>query len=176
MKSLQDVMLNPIRMRIVQVVAAQASTTTAEICKHISDVPRTTLYRHINVLLKANVLAVTGEKKIRGSTERTLVLNRAEIGKQNTARDVPKQAFNFLMATYAKFEQYFKKAGAQAPGAGKIFFNNTVMMMSDEEFDRFLSELHALLVKYHCGTAKERKPRDISIISSPVVTENENTP
>lgn len=173
MKEITELMLNPVRMRIIQALATRESITANEICENISDVPRTTLYRHINVLLEANVLTVVAEKKIRGSYERTLALNKGEIVRQNTLENIPQQAFRFLMNTYAKFE---KCVGSKNDGLenNKIFLNNTVMMMDDQEFDQFLSELQTLLIKYHYDTAAGRKPRDISIISSPVEHEDEN--
>lgn len=166
-KDIYDIMLNSTRMRIIQAVATKESMSATEICDKITDVPRTTLYRHINILLDANVLRVVDEKKIRGSVERTLALNMDEIAKHNTIENVPQQAFGFLMNTYSKFEKYFNKENF-VPADNKIFFNNTVMMMDDQEFDKFLSELHALLLKYHFDAAQGRKPRDISIISAPV--------
>lgn len=172
-KDIYDVMMNSIRMRIIQAAAAKKSMSATEICDKINDVPRTTLYRHINILLDANVLRVIEEKKIRGSVERILALNIDEIAKHNTIENAPQQAFGFLMNTYSKFEKYFNKENF-TPANTKIFFNNTVMMMDDQEFDKFLSELQALLLKYHFDAAPGRKPRDISIISAPVENENEN--
>ena len=51
MSKINEVMLNPVRMRIIQTLVAKQNMTTTEICEKISDVPRTTLYRHIKVLL-----------------------------------------------------------------------------------------------------------------------------
>lgn len=172
MKDITEIMLNPVRMRIIQTLATRAGITANEICERISDVPRTTLYRHINILLEANVLTVVAEKKIRGSYERTLALNMDGIVHHNTSENIPQQAFSFLMNIYTKFEKYFSGEN-NLPGNNKIFFNNTVMMMDDQEFDQFLSELQTLLVKYHNDVADGRKPRDISIISSPVENEDE---
>jgi len=173
MKDITEIMLNPVRMRIIQALATKESITANEICEKIRDVPRTTLYRHINILLEANVLTVLAEKKIRGSYERTLALNMDEIVRHNTSKNIPQQAFSFLINIYAKFEKYFSGENYLL-GNNKIFFNNTVMMMDDQEFDQFLSELQTLLIKYHYDMADGRKPRDISIISSPVENENEN--
>lgn len=172
-KNINEIMLNSVRMRIVQALATKVSMTSNEICEKISNVPRTTLYRHINILLDANVLTVIDEKKIRGSYERTLALNMDEITRHNSSENIPQQAFGFLMNTYTKFEKYFNRE-SRIPGNNKIFLNNTVMMMDDQEFDQFLSELQTLLIKYHYDMADGRKPRDISIISSPVENENEN--
>lgn len=170
-KDIYDVMLNPTRMRIVQIFASNQTMTANRICEIIYDVPRTTLYRHINILIEADILTVIEENKIRGSVERILALNASKINEQNTMDNVPQQAFSFLMNTYSKFEKYFNRENF-TPGNNKIFFNNTVMMMDDQEFELFLSELQSLLIKYHYEVTSGRKPRDISIISAPPL-ENE---
>ncbi|MDK2813372.1 MAG: hypothetical protein PWQ08_627 [Clostridiales bacterium] len=171
-KDLNHIMLNPTRMRIVQTFASRGNITTTEVCEVLQDVPRTTLYRHINVLLDANILTVVKEKKTRGSVERTLALNLDEINSTTDAKNIPQQAFGFLMGVYSKFERYFNKDNF-VPGSNKVFFNQTVMMMTDNEFDEFLADLQALLVKYHYEVADGRTPRDISIISAPP-TEDDN--
>ncbi|MDD3920073.1 MAG: helix-turn-helix domain-containing protein, partial [Eubacteriales bacterium] len=170
-KDINSIMLNPTRMRIVQTFASHNSMTANEVCEIIHDVPRTTLYRHINILIEAHVLTIVEEKKIRGSMERTLALNIKEIIRQNDAGNISQQAFGFLMGIYAKFEKYFAKDGF-VPGNNKVFFNNTVMMMTDGEFDAFLSDLQTLLVRYHYEAADGRKLRDISIISAPPAQDN----
>lgn len=172
-KDLSDVMLNSTRMRIVQALASHEKRTATELSEIINDVPRTTLYRHINILIDAKVVTIVEEKKIRGSFERTLSLNIEELSRQRDTKELPKQAFGFLMNTYSKFQHYFERDNF-VPANNKIFFNNTIMMMSDKEFDLFLADLQTLLVTYSFETNAERKPRDISIISAPpAVTENE---
>ena len=164
-------MLNPVRMRIIQEISTRQSITSTELCERISDVPRTTMYRHINILLDNNILSVVSEKKIRGSLERTLALNIGEISKNNTLENASQNALGFLMNKYARFHNYF--SGENPDHAKqKIFLNNTVLMMDDNEFDKFLLELRGLLIKYNFEVSNERKARDISIISSPV-EENE---
>jgi DNA-binding transcriptional ArsR family regulator len=157
-------------MRIIQVLAARQSITSAELCEKISDVPRTTMYRHINILLDNNILSVVSEKKIRGSLERTLALNIEEISKHNTLENASQNALGFLMNRYARFHNYFNGENPD-PGKDKIFLNNSVLMMDDNEFEQFLSELRELLIKYNFETAHGRKARDISVISAPTEKE-----
>ena len=171
-KDIYEVLLNPTRVRIIQtlILGARETVTANEICSLISDVPRTTLYRHINILIEANILHVVAERKVRGSVERTLSLNVAEMQKLNEVEDVSQVAFRFLMLTYAKFEKHFSKEerkGRSAAAEG-VFLRNWVPMLNDEEFNAFLSDLRALFGKYHFEDAGEgRKPRDISIICAP---------
>lgn len=163
-------MLNPVRMRIIQVLATRRNITATELCEKISDVPRTSIYRHVKILLDNNILSVVSEKKIRGSLERTLSLNIEEISKHNTLENAAQQVLGFLMNKYARFHNYFSGENPNT-GKDKIFYNNSVLMMDDHEFDQFLLELRELLVKYNFEFADGRKARDISVISAPIERE-----
>ena len=48
---INEVMLNPIRMRIVQIAAVNENISASAICEKMPDVPRTTIYRHIKILI-----------------------------------------------------------------------------------------------------------------------------
>ena len=169
-KDIADIALNPIRIRIIQTLAMNDELTAAQIGEAMTDVSRTTLYRHINTLIDAGLVTVVSEKKIRGSIERTLALNAKELQEQMSATDPTQEIFKFLMGTYVKFQKYFARDDID-PMANKIFINNAIMMMTDEEFDQFLTAFRELSQKYYfegdvpAGT--QRKPRDITTISAP---------
>jgi len=166
MKDINDIMLNPIRMRIIQAAVASHNITATNICKKMADIPRTTVYRHIKILIENNILSIVSEKKIRGSMERTLAFNSQEIASHNSIEQATQNAFAFLMNRYTRFERFFKSEKAD-PAKERIFLNNTIFMATDEEFDNLLIELQALFQKYDLEYAQNRKPRDISIISAP---------
>lgn len=167
MKNINEIILNPIRMRIIQELSTRESITANGLCERISDVPRTTMYRHINILIDNNVLVVVSEKKVRGSLERTIALNVLEISKHNTIENAAQNAFGFLMSNYAKFHSYFSGQNPN-PAVDRIFLNNFVLMMSDTEFDQFIVELRELILRYNFESTERRKARDISIFSAPV--------
>ena len=173
-KDIFDVLLNPIRMRILQLFSlvapnAREQMTAIEICELLSDIPRTTLYRHINVLIEAGVLDVVSERKVRGSVERTLALNMSEFEKLkgNRVENVPQLTFRYLMTIYAKFEKYFRTYERIKEG-DSMFLTSLLLMLNDEEFKEFLDEVDAVVAKYHTKEKTEgRKPRDISFILAP---------
>ena len=169
-KDIADIALNPIRIRIIQALAMNDELTAAQIGEAMTDVSRTTLYRHINTLIDAGLVTVVSEKKIRGSIERTLALNVKELQEQMSATDPTQEIFKFLMGTYVKFQKYFARDDND-PMADKIFINNAIMMMSDEEFDQFLAAFRELSQKYYfegdAPAGTQRKPRDITTISAP---------
>lgn len=166
MNNINEILLHPIRMRIIQELSSKQRVTATELCEKISDVPRTTMYRHISILIDSNILSVVSEKKVRGSLERTISLNMSEVTKHNTIENATQNAFGFLMSIYTKFHDYFSGEEPK-PGEDRVFLNNAVLMMNDTEFDQFLEELRELLLKYNFESSGKRKPRDISILSAP---------
>jgi DNA-binding transcriptional ArsR family regulator len=167
MKDAMELILNPIRIRIIQVLSTNETITASELCEKMKDVPRTTLYRHISILLENNILMVVSEKKIRGSLERTLALNTAAISEINTMENAPQNVLGFLMNKYARFKNYWDSESAD-PAKDRLFLSNSVVMLNDQEYDQFLSELWGLIQKYNYEFAEGRKARDISMISLPI--------
>lgn len=167
MQDLNKVLLNPIRMRIIQHLASKQTITAGQLISMMVDVPRTTLYRHINTLVKSNILSVVSENRIRGTVEKVYSLNTATISSENTLENATRNAFGFLMKIYANFEKYFSSQNAD-PSKDKLFLNNAVLLMTDEEYNGFLLELQGLLAKHmNQEPSSYRKTRNLSIISSP---------
>ncbi len=164
--SITELVLHPIRMRVIQEMAIRPTVTTAELGEALPDVPRTTLYRHVSTLVDHGIARVVSERRVRGSVERTLALDGAELGRHNTREGAAGNALAFLLNRYARFHAYLERSDADT-GRDRLFLNGTVMMMDDGEFDRFLLRLRELLVEFSLGPGEGRRPRDISIISSP---------
>lgn len=66
-----DVVVHPVRLRILHEIADR-ERTTAQLRDALPDVTPATLYRHVGALLDAGVLTVVAERRVRGATERTL--------------------------------------------------------------------------------------------------------
>ena len=174
-KDILDVLLNPIRMRILQLFTPAEPDTPAQmtangICELLSDIPRTTLYRHINVLIEAGVVDVASERKVRGSVERTLALNMTELEKLqgNNVENVPQLAFRYLMTIYAKFEKYFRTHERIEDG-DSMFFMSNILMLNDQELKDYLTELGQVDAKYskNKSTDEGRRPREFALILAP---------
>ncbi len=82
-----DLLLHPVRLRVVQAFLGDRVLTTADLRAELTDVPAATLYRHVGVLAEAGVLAVVGERKVRGAAERSyrLVSSAASVGADDAA-------------------------------------------------------------------------------------------
>ncbi|GAA3123735.1 DNA-binding transcriptional ArsR family regulator [Kribbella aluminosa] len=68
-----DVVMHPARLRIIQQLGGRELTTT-QLREALPEITQATLYRHVAALLDAGILAVVAERRVRGTTERTLAL------------------------------------------------------------------------------------------------------
>ena len=72
-----DLLLHPVRLRIVQAFLGDRALTTGELHAELDDVPTASLYRHVAHLVDAGVLSVVAERRVRGAVERTYVMRAA---------------------------------------------------------------------------------------------------
>jgi DNA-binding transcriptional ArsR family regulator len=82
-----DLILHPVRLRIVRAFLGGRSLTTSALAAELADVPAASLYRHVARLVDAGVLEVVAERRVRGTIERTFVLHvaAANIGASDLA-------------------------------------------------------------------------------------------
>jgi hypothetical protein len=72
-----DLLLHPVRLRIVQAFLGERALTTTALSAELSDIPPASLYRHVARLVSAGVLQVVAERRVRGALERTYMLRLA---------------------------------------------------------------------------------------------------
>lgn len=110
-----DLLLHPVRLRILQAFLGHRALTTGQLATELSDVPAGSVYRHVALLADAGVLTVTGERRVRGALERTYELSRtaALITEDELAAMSPdehRQAFmGFVAGLLGAFDRYIAR-------------------------------------------------------------------
>ncbi|MED3647571.1 transcriptional regulator [Halalkalibacterium halodurans] len=69
-KKKADLLLHPVRMRIIQAIMSKKPMSPLELLEVLQDVPQATLYRQIKVLEDADILRVVSTHKRRGALEK----------------------------------------------------------------------------------------------------------
>ena len=165
---LMKVISNPVRMQVMQYLQTYGAATTKQISEAITDVPAPTLYRHINALLKEEVLLVKEERKVRGSLERTLAINVEKIA-ETVNNSISETAYQFLMELFMKFRKYGSRTDAD-PQKDRLCLRTCVFTLTDNSFDSFMQEIGAVIDKYQ-KAGESGKLRSISFISAPIEEE-----
>jgi DNA-binding transcriptional ArsR family regulator len=173
-----DLLLHPVRLRIVQAFLGHRSLTTAELGAELTDVPPATLYRQVAALADAGVLAVVGERKARGTVERTyrLVLEAASVTQSEaagmTVEDHRRAFAAFIAALLADFDRYLDRCGGDGavPDLARdgVGYRLAGLWLSDEEYDGLLGDLRtAVASRMQNESGEGRRRRIVSTVLLP---------
>jgi DNA-binding transcriptional ArsR family regulator len=177
-----DLLLHPVRLRIVNAMRAGRTRTTADLCARLPDVPKTTVYRHVGLLAEAGVLEVAGERRVHGAVERHYRL-RAEqaVIDDDTARSMSpgdhRKAFAAAMAALlAEFNAYLDRDGADPP-ADSVGYRQGTLWLSPGEVTELIGEILPLIqARAANDPTPGRRPHLLSMIFFPAEEPAPDTP
>jgi Helix-turn-helix domain len=161
-----DLLLHPVRLRIVQAFLGDRALTTGQLREELPDVPAGSLYRHVARLVDGGVLGVVGERRVRGAVERTYVLraSRARIGVREIAamsREEHRQAFlAFLAGLIGDFDRYLARAEIDPLRDGATY-NLAGLWLDDAELAELARELAIVLQPRLANEPREGRSRRI---------------
>jgi len=168
-----DLLLHPVRLRIVKAFLGDRALTTSELAAELSDVPAGSLYRHIATLTKAGVLQVVAERRIRGAVERTYTMRLAAAAIQPSevkamTLDEHAQAFTaYIAGLMADFERYIASAPADPVRDGTTY-RVAAMWLTDEEFIDLAREVaEAFVERLANAPGKGRRRRMVYTVTLP---------
>ncbi len=150
MLSSAELVLHPVRLRIVQAFMGSASLTTSQLRERLPDVPAATLYRHVATLVAGGLLEPVEERQVRGATERSYAL-RVENARM-TAEDasaVPADEHRRLFMTFVAgllgdFDRYLDRGDVDL-GRDMVGYRQAVLNLSDDELAEMLDDLRDVL-------------------------------
>jgi hypothetical protein len=145
-----DLLLHPVRLRIVQAFLGDRALTTSTLRAELADIPAASLYRQVARLVDAGVLAVVAERRVRGALERTYVLrlSAASIGLDQVAgmsADDHRQAFMaFVAGLLGDFDRYLARGDTDLLRDG-VSYRLAGLWLDDAEYAGLLRELSLVL-------------------------------
>jgi helix-turn-helix protein len=159
-----ELLLHPVRIRIVHAFAGARVRTTSDLQTRLPDVPHTSLYRHVGLLAAAGVLEVAGEQRVRGTVERSYRLNRQratldEDAVEGMPIEAHRRAFAAAMAALiAEFGSYLDHGDAD-PSRDLVGYRQIPVWLSPAELDTLITEMQALLTRAisHKPTSQRRQ-------------------
>lgn len=145
-----DLLLHPVRLRIVQAFLGDRTLTTGELAAEMDDVPAGSLYRHVARLAQAGVLEVVAERRVRGAVERTYRLrvaaarmSPAEVAAMS-AEDHAHAFMAYVAGMLADADRYLA-AGQLDPARDGADYRVGALWLTDAEFADFFHDLAAVI-------------------------------
>ncbi|WP_320773177.1 helix-turn-helix domain-containing protein [Streptomyces sp. CRN 30] len=161
-----NLLLHPVRMRILQTLVGAGELTTAQLRERLPDVSAASMYRHVGTLTQAGILEVVHERRVRGTVERSYRVRQDEALVDQDARaamtkDDHRQAFTvFTGAMMADFDRYLSRDDADPPGEG-VLYRQGAVWVTPEEFTELVEELEAVVARRTGHSAGDGRTRHI---------------
>ena len=145
-----DLLLHPVRLRIVKAFLGDRALTTSQLAAELDDVPAGSLYRHVALLTRAGLLQVVAEQRVRGAVERTYTLRllAAQIQPDEAGAMTPEEhaaAFTaFVAGLLTDFDRYLAAGPADLVRDG-VSYRVAGLWLTDAELASFLRDIAAVV-------------------------------
>jgi hypothetical protein len=176
-----DLLLHPVRLRIVKAFLGDRALTTRQLAAELPDVPAASVYRHVGRLAEAEVLHVVAERRVRGITERTYMLRlfaaRIQPGEVAaiSAQEHGSAFLAYVAGLLGDFDRYLatEPEDPSLDGAG---YRVAAMWLTDAELADYQRDLAAIsLPRLAHGPADGRRRRMLYTVMLPA-PENPGSP
>lgn len=167
-----DLLLHPVRMRILQALFDADPLTTAQLRERLPDIAPATMYRHIAVLAEGGVLEVVEEKRVRGTVERSYRVRKEEAVVDPAARatmtrtDHRRSFTTFAASLMGDFDRYFAHENAN-PNTDGVVYRQAAVWLTDEEFAEMVEEMERAVTTRMDHSREVRTRRVVSLVVIP---------
>ena len=169
-----ELLLHPIRLRIVLAFSGGRTLTTSELLARMPDVSKATMYRHVSLLADGGLLEVEGEQRVGGAVERRYRLRQprpviaAETAATASLEDY-RRAFAVAMAALlGEFNAYLDRGRAD-PTADAVGFLQHSLWLNPDERDELIGDLRrAIAPRLKNKPAPSRRQHLLSPILFPI--------
>jgi len=168
-----ELLLHPVRLRIVQAAMDGLPVTTSQLCALLPDISKATMYRQVAILAEGGLLEVESEARVRGAVERFYRLHSARtvLGLDTVAAmstDDHRRGFAAAVASLlAEFELYLSRDGAD-PLADGVSYRQFPVWLSEAEKAEFVEEVIGVIrARIDLGPSPDRRRHLLSTILFP---------
>ena len=179
-----DLILHPVRFRILQTLPGE-TLTTQDLADRLPDVPKSSIYRHLKLLLEGDMITVAEARLVNGIQEKTYqlaqrpYLNADDIA-NITAAEHTQYFTTYMMNVLREFADYLETAEVETGSpdllADRVGYTEVLLYASPEEMDVLGADLNAAFAKLATnGPENGRAKRKFVIIGHPLKEKGKET-
>lgn len=171
-----NLILHPVRLRIIQTLVRRARNTQ-HIADALPDIPVSSLYRHIRMLLEAGYIEIASTRSVNGIEERTYRLSEVkpplltDQAFEGLTKDELQQAFSTLVGMIlTSFNEYLDATPAPDWKRDRLSCAEFTFFATPEEYEAIRKTVwETLRQAEEAVAAPERSVRKIALASYPGV-------
>ena len=159
-----DAVLHPTRLRIMNALSPNLQMTVPQINAVLTDLPLSSLYRHLKTLVEAEAVRIVEHTTARGTSEKLYALSEQEVilGKEDLANarpeDLVRYFTNYVGTLLSHGRAFWGQSDPDKRRGGS--YSADALYLTDEEYDHLettLRSLTALLKSNHPGPGRRRR-------------------
>lgn len=152
-ETLLDVVLNPVRMKVVCSIARRGAASALQLAKELPEVPQASLYRHIRKLADSGVIQVVEETRIRGTIERTYAIARGKEGALGESA-----SYAALLELMAGVQSCFAHPEQAQPEQAQPVLENRTLTLTPKQYQELCGRLMELSSGYEGAQDAQEAP------------------
>lgn len=168
-----EVVIHPLRLQILQTLT-RGSLTTQQIADELPQQPKSSIYRHLKILLEAEMVQVVETRVVKGKEERVYALAQApHINAEDiahaTAEDHRQMFTMYIVSLMSGFSDYLESGNAPDLVNDRVGIGEFILNVTREELDEFSKKLQEALIPLLNNPAGEgRYKHKFALISHPI--------
>jgi DNA-binding transcriptional ArsR family regulator len=144
-----DLILHPARLKII-LALTNGAKTTQEIANDLGDVPKSSIYRHLKVLLESGMIAVGDTRSVKGTEERMYELvQKPHLNMEDvvgyTKEDHLRYITSYLATVLQGFSDYLSNSPQVDLLQDRVGFTEVTIAASTEELDHIFQQVQQAL-------------------------------
>jgi DNA-binding transcriptional ArsR family regulator len=169
-----DLIIHPVRLRIMSLLARE-QLTTQQIGEFLPDVPTSSIYRHVKLLLDNDLISVAAVHPVQGIEEKVYALkvppyvsDPADLA--DYTKEEHLQLFTVIITELLhSYTAYLEHTPHVDLGADRVGFTSMNFYATPEEMDDLARDLNTALAPYAVKEpAPGRELRKIAVIGHPI--------
>lgn len=168
-----EIVIHPVRFRIIQALMSE-ELTTKQIAQQLEDVPVSSLYRHIKILMDAEFIKVAGMQVVQGIQEKVYGIGRSPVLalsdiKGATSGDHLNYFTIYMMTLVKGFSEYLALSDELNFLADHTGYTEVVVWANPDELNQFARALNQALSPLMSNKKdNQRKKQKIAIVTHPI--------
>ena len=177
-----ELILHPVRFRILQTIDG-GTLTTQQISDQLADIPKSSIYRQLKILLDGDMITVAETKLVNGIQEKTYQLAQKpylDAGDMATLSSEEHIHFFtiYIMNVLREFADYVQHSEAKTGSidmlSDRVGYTEVTVYATHAELDVMQSEINAAVLKLAQNKPENGRSRHkLAIITHPVKDANE---
>ena len=168
-----EAVIHPVRFQILRAIGTE-TLTTQEIADRLPNTPKSSIYRHLKLLLEHNLIVLADTRLVNGIQEKTYRLDQpARLGVEDMANLSVDDHIRFF-TTYAltlvqDFSDYVSKSAPIDMLADRTGYSEVAFYATTAELDEFGVVLNTAVMKLMSNQpGNGRARRKLAIVSQPL--------